>query len=293
MLSISAASFGSVGRAASVYNEKVESKIFEVENPLLCRGAKEYIATLEFFRKNKEIILVESAARKIAERVSRGCDGATERFSRVLILLKSVGLSDLKALEISLDFAGRSPDVQKNFVEILSRSFLSEFFDYDYSLAAKLAYELSRDYKGDPRQVRDDFLEMVRFCKSEKNLDLPARLCAELTIKLARLSQFYPNGVRHEFFRLFKDLRIKPEFGMNVRDALDVAYNVLKNGPRGTENFFTAFEYASKKQGLDMSRLQALSFALEMSQRSFVGEAPPILSKAPDPLKAQQDAELP
>lgn len=250
-------------------------------NPLLCNSTGEYIQTLKFFRKTKEIIIKENTARKIAERVSRGCDGAAERFERVLLLLKNVGLSDLRALEMSLDFAGRSPDIQKNFTDIFTQSFLSEFFDYDYKFAAGLAYELSRDYTGDPNQVRKDFIELVRFCKDEKNLDLPARICAEYMIKMAKLSQYYPHGIRRFFHPLYKELRSKPEFGMDVKAALSVSYTILKNGPRAPQNFKSAYEFAKKKEGLDSDQRTALAFALEMAERSFVGENPPLSSNTP------------
>src|SRR6185312_7909406 len=64
----------------------------------LCGSTDEYIKTLRFLQKSKDIVFNENTARKIAEKVSRGCDGASERFTQILILLKTVGLSDPKAL---------------------------------------------------------------------------------------------------------------------------------------------------------------------------------------------------
>jgi hypothetical protein len=148
----------------------------------LCHSTEEYIKTLKFLRVTKEFQFPESTSRQIAEKVSRGCDGAADRFSQVLLLLKAVGLSDRRGLEMALEFSSQPPDVQKNFSEIFTRSFLAEFFDYDYATAARLAYELSKNYKGEPAQVREDFLELVHYCKDGKTLDLPTKLCAELTV---------------------------------------------------------------------------------------------------------------
>ena len=171
----------------------------QIQAKSLCHSTDEYVRTLKFLRSTKEISYPENTSRLIAEKVARGCDGASGRFSQVLLLLKAIGLSDRRGLEMALDFTSQTPDVQKNFIEIFSRSYLAEFFDYDYGTAARLAYELSKNYKGEPAQVREDFIELVRYCKDGKTLDLPTRLCAELTIKLARLSQYYPDGVRKPF----------------------------------------------------------------------------------------------
>jgi hypothetical protein len=247
----------------------------EAQTRSLCSSTDEYIKTLKFLRSNKELEFPESTSRMIAEKVSRGCDGASERFSQVLMLLKTVGLSDRKSLEMALEFSSQPPDVQKNFTEIFTRSFLGEFFDYDYATAARLAYELSKDYKGEPAQVRDDFIELVRYCKDGKTLDLPTKLCAELTIKLARLSQYYPDGVRKPFYKLFRDLRERKDFLLDMKTALEVSYNVLKSGPKAPENFFSAYKYAGAKEGLDLDRRKALAFALKMADRSFIGGSTP------------------
>jgi hypothetical protein len=252
-------------------------KVLSEQAKLLCDSTDEYINTLKFLHKTKEIVFTENTSRKIAEKVSAGCNGAAERFAQILTLLKTVGLSDRSALKMALEFSAETPDVQKNFLEIFTRSFMSEFFDYQYPVAAQLAFELSRDYHGDPTQVREDFIDLVRFCKDGKNLDLPANQCAEFTIRLARLTQYHPQGIRGPFQKLFKDLRTKREFGLDIKTALQVSYDVLKSGPRAPENFLSAYAYASKKDGLDYDRRQALAFALRMADRSFVGAHPPLV----------------
>lgn len=261
------------------YGEEVDPRLqlLEQQKRQLCGSTEEFIKTLQFLHTTKDVTFAEDASRKIAEVVSAGCDGAATRFAKVITLLKTVGLSDRKALEMSLEFAAQPPDVQKNFSEIFSQTFLKEFFDYEYPLAAALAYELSRDYHGDPLQVRDDFIDLVRFCKDGKNLDLPMKMCAEYTVKLARLTQYHPQGIREPFKTLFKALRTKPEFSLDVKKALEISYNVLQGGPRASENFFAAYAFANKKDGLDYNRQQSMAFALRMASRSHLGEHPPVV----------------
>jgi len=258
----------------------------------LCHSTKEYIATLKFLRETKVILVPENTARLIADKVSKACDGGADRFARVLVLLKTVGLSDTKALEVALDFSAKPLDVQKNFVEIFSRAFLAEFFDYDYKTAVALAFELSKDYKGDPAQVRDDFLELVRFCKAGEKLDLPARLCAEYSIKLARLTQFHPKGVRSSFYKLYERFRDDRTFSMDIKTALELSYNILKFGPLAADNFFAAYDYAVDKKGLDMSHSSSIEFSLRMAARSFKGAQPPLAPNPHEPVVVRSAASV-
>lgn len=243
----------------------------------LCHSTQEYINALKFLRSTNVILVTESTARLIADKVSKSCDGGAERFAKVLTLLKTVGLSDLKSLEIALDFSARPLEVQKNFLEIFTKSFLAEFFDYDYRTAATLAFELSKNYKGDPAQVREDFIELVRFCKADDKLDLPARLCAEYTMKLARLTQFHHKGVRASFYKLYERFRDDRTFALDIRNSLELSYNILKYGPHAADNFFAAYDFAVKEDGLNLAQGPAVEFSLRMASRSFKGEAPPLV----------------
>lgn len=261
--------------AAQIQIEQQQAAVTE-QAKSLCNSTQEFTQSLKFLRDTEVIAVPENTARMISEKVSRGCDGAASRFAQILTLLKTSGLSDRKALAMSLEFSSQAPEVQKAFAEIFTHSFLGEFLDYDYELAARLAYELSRDYKGSPTQVRNDFIEIVHFCKAGKSLDLPTNLCAEFTAKLARLSQLFPEGVRQPFYKLYKDLRSKPDFGLDIKTSLEVSYNILKNGPRAPENFYSAYKYALLKDGLDYSQREALTFALKMAARSYKGDEPPV-----------------
>lgn len=251
----------------------------------LCRSTDEYVKTLQYLRKSKDFGFREEASRKIADQVSKGCDGASERFAQILVLLKNIGMSERKSLEMALEFAAAHPDVQKNFLEVFTRAFLAEFFDYEFNKAMKLAFELSKDYKGNPAQARNDFIQLVRFCRDSKTLDLPMSFCSEYAIRVARLTQFYESGIWESFKSLFSELRERKDFSFDVKTALDVAYGILKNGPMAQKNFNEAFDFATKELAFDKKK--SIEFALNLSSRSYVGEEPPVLSFPADKPKLQ------
>lgn len=241
----------------------------------LCGASEEFIKTLKFLRGSKDFGFRENVSRQIADHVSKGCDGAAERFSKILLLLKTIGVSDGKTLEMGLEFASVSPEVQKNFLEIFTRAFLVEFFDYEFPKAMLLAFELSRDYKGDPERARKDFIELVRFCKDSKSLDLPMSFCSGYAVEVAKLSQFHEDGVANPFLKLFGELRERKDLQLDVKTSLQMSYEILKHGPKAPENFYSAFEFASKD--FEFNKKDALDFALRLASRSHVGERPPLM----------------
>jgi hypothetical protein len=230
---------------------------------------------LRFLRDAKGFSFPEQVARKIAFQVSAGCDGSAERFSQILVFIKTVGFSEKKALEMALDFAAQRPQVQKNFLEIFSKSFLQEFFDYDFAKAMKIAFELSKDYKGDPTMARDDFIALSRFCRDHKKLGLPVAFCADYSVKVAYLSQYYDKGVSQPFMDIYKTLRENREFGLDMKFALEISYDVLKSGPLAAPNFLKAYGFAIDDLKLDKKK--AIGFALELAGHAYIGSAPPIL----------------
>lgn len=256
---------------------EVRRKALKEQKEKSCDSTTEYIKALQFMRTNQDFVVTETAARQIADKISKGCTGAADRFAKILKMLKGIGVSDKKSLEMAFEFS-RLPDyVQNNFTEIFTKSFLTEFFDYDFTTALTLAFELSKDYKGDPVQVRNDFIELVRFCKDGQKLDLPTQLCAEYTIKLARLSQYFENGVRDPFYKLYGALREKEEFSLDIKTSLDLTYNILKGGPKAIDNFFSAYDYATKQDGLGYAQDKAMKFALKMAKRSYKGPEPVVI----------------
>jgi len=274
---IPALTLGALTTHASIYNTNIDARENAIKEATrkLCRASDEYIKTLKFLRKTKEFTFREELSRKIAEQVSKGCDGASERFAQVLLLLKTVGFSEKKSLQQALDFASESPDTQLNFVEIFSKLYLAEFFDYEYPKAIRLALDLSRDYQGDPAVARTDFIALVKFCKDTSNLDLPMSFCAEYAERVAKLSQYFITGVEKPFLTLFKDLREKKEFSLDVKAALIFSHDILRHGPKAAQNFFDAYLFAVKDH--ELTKAPAMELALKIASRSHIGATPPIM----------------
>ena len=113
----------------------------------LCHSTQEYIAALEFLRKKGTAGLRDEVARGLADHVSRGCDGAAERFRETYLLLSKIGVAHVRSLEMAMEFSQLKPEVQENFFEILKHSYLAEFFNYDFDVALKIAYEFSKNLK--------------------------------------------------------------------------------------------------------------------------------------------------
>src|SRR5262245_4724440 len=90
-----------------------------------CDSTSEYIKVLNFLRDNKDFVVTETAARQIADQISRNCTGAADRFAKMLTMLKKIGISDRKALEMGFEFSKLPNYVQTNFTEIFTKSFLA------------------------------------------------------------------------------------------------------------------------------------------------------------------------
>ncbi len=242
----------------------------------LCNSTEEFVKALKFLRDSPEFKFHEDEARGIALKVSAGCSGAAERFAQILVLIRTTGFSEKKSLEMALQFAASNEDVQRNFLEIFSKSFLKEFFDYESTKALNVAYELSRDYKGEPGRAREDYIALAKFCKGNDKLGLPMAFCSEYVIQVVKLSQFYQEGIVQPFMDLYQKLRGEKQYGLDMKISLEVAYNILKSGPRSPENFHKAFAFATEDLRLDKKK--SLEFALLLADRSFIGgKQPPLL----------------
>lgn len=250
----------------------------------LCDSTTEFIATFEFLRKNGGAGMKDEVARGVADHVARGCDGASTRFEETYGLLTKMGVSQIKSLEMSIEFSRLDSDIQKNFFEILKHSYLSEFFDYDFDVALRIAFEFSRDLKGNHVRARDDFISLVKFCLDKNNMALPANVCGLMALDLVRLSPYFPMGIFKPFTEFYEKLRVGESYGLSVRDTIEVVMRVLKYGPRSPDNFNRAYDYALSEKGLRARPREALLFALRMARRSATGQ--------PLPLAKGEDSEL-
>ncbi len=138
----------------------------------------------------------------------------------------------------------------QNFQRNFSRVF-SLVFDMDYRTAQSCARTQQKlPARANPRRHARGFHRSHPLLQGRQRRWIPSKLCSEYTIRLARLSQYFPDGVSKHFHKLYTSLREKRELMLDVKTALDVAYNVLKSGPRAPENFYSAYAYAGKKMAL-------------------------------------------
>ncbi|MCB0384781.1 MAG: hypothetical protein KDD43_05260 [Bdellovibrionales bacterium] len=246
----------------------------------LCYSTQEYILALEFLRSHGTAGMRDEVARGLADQVSRGCDGAAERFRETYLALTKMGVAHIKALEIAMEFSQLSTEVQENFFEILNHSYLTEFLNYDFEMALRIAYEFSKDLKAYHGRARDDFIALVKFCLNPKEMSVPVNVCGLMALELVRLSPHYPEGVFKSFQDLYAKLRAGESFGLSLRDSLEVIVRVLKFGPRAPANFHRGYDFAVSQKGLNYPPHEALKFALRMARRSATGKPLPLAKSA-------------
>lgn len=90
------------------------------EQVKLCHSTQEYIQALEFLRSHGTAGMRDEVARGLADQVSRGCDGAAERFRQTYLMLAKMGVNHIKALEIAMEFSQLSSEVQENFLKFFN-----------------------------------------------------------------------------------------------------------------------------------------------------------------------------
>lgn len=233
-----------------------------------CPSTREFSRTLNFLRSSKDFVVTEKSARKIASEVSKGCAGASERFTEILSLLKKIGFSDPGALKEALKFIHLDSEVQKNFYEIFQTVYFADFFNFDFLVSYNLAIEFSKNFRGSAKNIRADFDSLAGFCMAKKNLNFPTKTCAQLAIEIARMSPLFPDGIHQPFLSIYEFLKNDEQFGISIKEAMQISLAVLNFGPQAPENFKKAFDYAQTPQGLEMGKKTALEFALDMAARS-------------------------
>jgi hypothetical protein len=267
----------SLDRLTKVERERVLLWTSQKTHPELCNSTKEFKEAMHFFRvKKDEINPSEGRARLLAAEIAKGCDGAALRFAKTYTLLKKSGVDLSKCIDTAMKFSKEDNETVENFFELFQKTFLSEFFDFDYYSALQISYEISSQYKGNRKQAREDFVNILNYCMKKEEMNLPMKTCAEVSLAMARLSQHFPDGVFKLFTDLFTTLKNDKRFGVSIKVALSIILDVLPNGPTAPKNFLDAFEYGLSTSGLGIDGKEALQFALSMSMRSAKILPPPI-----------------
>jgi hypothetical protein len=216
------------------------------------------------------LAIKETDAIKIADAVSSGCSGASQRFFKVARILMKVGIDSKNALKNAVKFAKSDDGRTDAFVELFRQTYNPDYLDLDALNSLRISLRLSVDFDGTIEHSLADFKELVEYCKDKNKLDLPIPQCAKMAAKVTKLGQDYEEQIAGPFIKLvtfISDLRKGPQTDKN--SAIKIATDVIANGPIASENFIDAYRYAVSKKGLKMTEVQAINFAKKMAKRSF------------------------
>jgi hypothetical protein len=235
-----------------------------------CTSTREYVTALEYLRSHKDFSVQEEQAQAIAEKISKHCSGAADRFARVSgVLIKSnVGTKD--AIQMGLDFAGKSEAQVQGFVTLFRYSFLRDYLDMDPYSSMQLARSVVADYTGNVDQARADFVQIVQFCIGSNGLDLPRPQCGAMAAQLAQLGSDFERGIATEFIEFYRFATASNGMSLATGDALRLARQTAEKGPTAMSNFRDAFRYGVSNGGLRLTQSDAIKFAQKMADGSAV-----------------------
>ncbi len=249
--------------------KKIELVIKDNKTYKTCDSALEFQKAVDFLLKKSDLGLSESQSMEKAVRISKGCNGAADRFSSLFLLLKKSGVDLGKSFDLALEFSQLDDAKAKSFREIFQKSFLENYLDLDFMSSFRLSLELSKDYTGDPDLLLKDFLSFVKFCTGEKEMALSFQACRELVVKMTKHTSMYKDGVFPSFEKLYKYTRQNKYFGLSIQETLSIVGQVLSYGPKAPENFQNSIEYALTKGPIKFSDSMAINLALTLVKHSL------------------------
>jgi hypothetical protein len=234
-----------------------------------CKSTEEYKLALNFLSKETDLSLSESSQVVHALEISKGCNGAAERFIELYLLLTKSGVDLGESFKLAKIFSQLESERALAFKEIFKKAFLENYLNLDFKNAFHLSLALSKDYKGNPENIKNDFVQLTEFCTDEKSMSLSYKACTELIIQVTESTVMYKNGVFADFKRLYEFLRTNKRLGLSVQSSLKIVPQVLKNGPKAVDNFLNGFTYAVSEAPVKLSEQQALKLALSLSDYSY------------------------
>ncbi len=245
--------------------------IAKTEELIKCHSTREFVTTIGFLRDKKDFGLKEPAIYKIADKVSKGCSGASQRFINVTKLLTKVGVDSKSSIENALKFAEKENDFTKAFIEIFRQTYDSKNLDLDALNSLKISLALSVEFKGSIDKAVDDFKRLVEFCKSSNEIDLPLPKCSNLATTVTRLGQDFEEPISKPFIKLVRFLQESKKGPQKSKmHVLKIAKEVIANGPLSQKNFEEAYRYAISEKGLGYTQPKAINFAKLMAKRSYI-----------------------
>lgn len=235
------------------------------------------MSALDYLRSAKDYKLSEDQARAAADRISKGCDGATRRFVKVTGALVRAGLSANDAFQEGFTFAGLDDKKSETFLAVFKRAYARDQLDMDLRSSVLLARSLSSEFNGESEKALRDFDRLLAFCVGTEGLNQSRPVCGLFSARLAKLGEIYKEEMADGFFETYRFLTAQGGGlfkrargpGVTTGDALRVAEKVAGNGPVGVRNFIDGYTYAASERGLGFDISKAMAFAEGMALRTL------------------------
>lgn len=243
--------------------------------PTTCLSSREFVTTVNYLRERKDLGLQKKSIVDIADKVSKGCSGASQRFINIVKVLSKVGIDSASAVKSALKFAEKEDQVTEAFINTFKKAYSPDFLDLDALNAMRISLELSANFQGDPKKAKEDFEKLAHFCKNKKSLDLPLPRCSQLALDITKKGEKFDSNIAEPFIKLVNFL-LKDGKGpkQSIGDALKTAEELISYGPTSNKNFQEAYIFAIDKKGLAYTELDAIKFAKVMAKRSLKSESP-------------------
>lgn len=255
--------------AYSSHDKPEDQLASEVKNR--CESAKEFITTYEYLREHKELGLDEKRSKEAAHRVSQGCTGAAKRFVKIFEVLQKAEVGSRGALRLAMDLATKDDVYADTFITVFTKSYLSEYLDLDYKTSFDLAKRLSLNYKGHPKIAAEDFNQLVEFCISESAIGLSKPRCGVIAGRIVKSTEKFQARIAEEFKKLYRFLTSEKNGpSAPVLRGLQVAEDIVAQGPEAADNFILAYQYGVKKDGLDLTAEESLQLAKNISRHTWL-----------------------
>jgi hypothetical protein len=234
-----------------------------------CETTKEFVTTFEYLKSHSEFGLSDKENFDVAQKVAKGCTGAAARFAKAFELLLKVEAGPRNSLQIAIDLANKSQEYSDTFVLVFTRCFLAEYLDLDYKTSFDLAKRLSVDYTGLPQIAAKDFTRLVDFCTDDKEVGLSKPRCGILAGRVVQRTQNFRAQTADEFIKVYRFMVSQNGASSPTGPALEVAENVVAQGPEASDNFISAYKYGIEQSGLSLTAKQSLEFAMKLAQNTW------------------------
>lgn len=233
-----------------------------------CESSQEFIATVDYLRKQKDFVIPEIEIVKVALKVSENCTDASVKFKKMLSTLVNTGVNFDHALKFSILYSSENAESVEAFLALYEGLVVEKKFNLPFYHAFETAKAFAESTRSTNKgQLKRDFLGFLGFCLGEDNgAYLTMDMCRQLSFKYLKLHAIYERGVYEDFKSLFQFLRDRRQTGLPIAVALEVTQDTLEHGPGSRRNFIAAYNYGLSDLG--MKPEQSLKLAIRMAAQS-------------------------